>query len=203
MNTNNEFYQNSMINARKDNDEWKNASGACSPNLMEKSITENGEYSAKADGADGYSSVTVNVSGGVGFQLMNLSTVGQSEDLRNGTTYINNDSATVDLTTIFSTNNGHNVYIINPVDELRVTSLESFGNGYTIYFVPTQNCKVYEDSTELDLNDIFQSQQTPTGPTVYEPNGVKVHKLEATYSPYDGKVRKLYDNGGSMYLTIE
>jgi hypothetical protein len=61
MNTNNEFFLNSMINARKDNDEWKNASGACSPNLMEKSITENGEFSAKADGADGYSSVTVNV----------------------------------------------------------------------------------------------------------------------------------------------
>lgn len=140
---------------------------------------------------------------GVGFQLMNLSMGGQDEDLTRGTTYINNDSVTVDLSTIFSTNSSHDVVIINPIDELRVTSLESFGDGYTIYFVPTQNCKVYEDSTELDLNDIFQSQQTPSGPTVYEPNGVKVHKLEGNYSPYDGKVRKLYDNGGSMYLTIE
>lgn len=61
MNTNNEFYQNSLINARKDNDEWKNAAGTCSPNLIEKSITENGDYLAKTDGADGYSSVTVNV----------------------------------------------------------------------------------------------------------------------------------------------
>lgn len=61
MNGNNEFYQNSMINARKDNDEWKNAAGTCSPNLIEKSVTENGDYSAKADGADGYSSVTVEV----------------------------------------------------------------------------------------------------------------------------------------------
>lgn len=171
--------------------------------LDTKSITENGTYAALDDDLDGYSSVTVNVSGGVGFQLMNLSMSGQPEDLTGGTTYINNDSATVDLSTIFSTNNNHSVIIINPVDELRVTSLESFGNGYTISFVPTQNCKVYEDSTELDLNDIFQSQQTPTGPTVYEPNGVKVHRLEGEYSPYDGKTRKLYDNGGSMYLTIE
>ena len=31
------------------------------PDLMEKSITDNGDYSAKADGADGYSSVDVNV----------------------------------------------------------------------------------------------------------------------------------------------
>lgn len=74
MNTNNEFYQNSMINARKDNDEWKNASGACSPNLMEKSITENGEYSAKADGADGYSSVSVDVESNPYFNSMLLST---------------------------------------------------------------------------------------------------------------------------------
>ena len=31
------------------------------PDLIEKSITDNGDYSAKADGADGYSSVDVNV----------------------------------------------------------------------------------------------------------------------------------------------
>lgn len=65
MNGNNEFYQNSMINARKDNDEWKNAAETCpsgnSATLIEKSITENGTYDASDDNADGYSSVTVNV----------------------------------------------------------------------------------------------------------------------------------------------
>lgn len=61
-NSNNEFYQNSLINARKDNDEWKNAAGTCSANLIEKVITENGQYTAKEDGADGYSNVKVNVS---------------------------------------------------------------------------------------------------------------------------------------------
>ena len=61
---NNEFYQNSLINVRKDNDEWKNAAGTCSVNLIEKIITENGEYNASSDNADGYSKVTVNVSGG-------------------------------------------------------------------------------------------------------------------------------------------
>lgn len=58
---NNEFYQNSLINIRKDNDEWKNAAGTCSANLIEKSVTENGEYYAKDDNADGYSSVKVEV----------------------------------------------------------------------------------------------------------------------------------------------
>ena len=66
INNNNEFYQNSMINARKDNDEWKNAAGTCFPNLIEKSINENGDYSAKTDGVDGYSKVTVDVAGGGG-----------------------------------------------------------------------------------------------------------------------------------------
>lgn len=61
INNNNEFYQNSMINARKDNDEWKTAAGTCSANLIEKSITENGDYYASTDGADGYSSVKVEV----------------------------------------------------------------------------------------------------------------------------------------------
>ena len=59
---NNEFYQNAMINIRSDNDEWKNAAGTCSTNLIEKTITENGEYKAKEDEADGYSEVTVNIS---------------------------------------------------------------------------------------------------------------------------------------------
>lgn len=58
---NNEFYQNAMINIRKDNDEWKNAAETCSANLIEKSVTENGEYYAKDDNVDGYSSVAVNV----------------------------------------------------------------------------------------------------------------------------------------------
>jgi hypothetical protein len=38
LNANNEFYQNSMINARKDNDEWRNADGTCSPKLIENQI---------------------------------------------------------------------------------------------------------------------------------------------------------------------
>lgn len=37
-----------------------------SPTLITKSITENGTYNAESDNADGYSQVTVNVSGGGG-----------------------------------------------------------------------------------------------------------------------------------------
>ena len=49
--------------------------------MMTKTITENGTYLASDDGADGYDSVTVNVSGG---SAMNVQTV-QSTDRRNNT----------------------------------------------------------------------------------------------------------------------
>lgn len=42
------------------------ASGGSTPTLITKSITANGTYDAEDDSADGYSSVTVNVSGGGG-----------------------------------------------------------------------------------------------------------------------------------------
>lgn len=53
-----------------ENQQWNLASsgggGGGSATLIEKSITENGEYNASADNADGYSKVTVNVAGGGG-----------------------------------------------------------------------------------------------------------------------------------------
>ena len=51
-----------------ENQQWNLASsgggGGGSATLIEKSITENGEYNASADNADGYSKVTVDVAGG-------------------------------------------------------------------------------------------------------------------------------------------
>lgn len=47
--------------------------GGVSPTLITRSITENGTYNASGDNADGYSQVTVNVSGGGGNQYaMNI-----------------------------------------------------------------------------------------------------------------------------------
>lgn len=44
--------------------------------LTTKSITANGTYNASSDGADGYSSVTVNVSGGGGLPLLQTTSLG-------------------------------------------------------------------------------------------------------------------------------
>ena len=62
INGNNQYWQNAAMNIRKDNDEWKNAANIYPPPvLIEKSVTENGDYSAATDNADGYSSVKVEV----------------------------------------------------------------------------------------------------------------------------------------------
>ena len=47
--------------------------GGSSPTLITKSITQNGTYNASSDNADGYSQVTVNVSGGGGGDVPLLS----------------------------------------------------------------------------------------------------------------------------------
>lgn len=158
-----------------------------------KSITENGTYAASDDNVSGYSSVTVNVSGGVGFTKMGIYAIIRNEEddgcARESITFINNTETSVDVSELRT----DSIIVINPVDELKVRPLASVGAGYSVSFIPTATCKVYEDETELDLNDIFQSQQTPTGPTVYNPNGLKAHFIRGTYSPYDGQVRKLYD----------
>ena len=72
INGNNQYWQNAAINIRKDNDEWKNAANIYPPPvLIEKSVTENGDYIAATDNADGYSSVKVEVpSGSEAFEVI-------------------------------------------------------------------------------------------------------------------------------------
>ena len=68
INGNNMYIQTAGMNIRKDNDDWRRAvdtvDAAETTILTEKTITENGTYTAAEDNADGYSKVTVDVSGG-------------------------------------------------------------------------------------------------------------------------------------------
>ena len=60
---------------------WQESGGGGGSTLIEKTITANGTYDAEDDDADGYSSVTVNVSGG---STKNVQT-NQTTDRRNST----------------------------------------------------------------------------------------------------------------------
>ena len=64
INGNNQYWQNASMNIRKDEDEWRLAKDTvpAPSELGSKDITENGNYSAKDDGLDGYSDVSVSVS---------------------------------------------------------------------------------------------------------------------------------------------
>lgn len=62
-----------------------NYTGSGSATLITKSITQNGTYNASSDNADGYSSVTVNVSGGGGYsELPSYQVVNGSASARSG-----------------------------------------------------------------------------------------------------------------------
>lgn len=111
--------------------------------------------------------------------------------------FINNDSSSVDVSEL----SAQTILVLNPVDELKVKQL-SVGSSYSVTFVPTANCKVYEGDTELDLNDIFQPEQTPIGPTTYDPDGIKAHFIRGEKSPYSGVSRKLYDSQEDLDVTI-
>jgi hypothetical protein len=68
INGNNMYIQTAGMNIRKDNDDWRRAvdtvDAAEIAILTEKTITENGTYNPSDDSADGYSKITVDVSGG-------------------------------------------------------------------------------------------------------------------------------------------
>jgi hypothetical protein len=193
INGNNDFYQTALANLQgftKDNAVNKNVYPKTT--LIEKSITENDTYNAADDNADGYSRVDVDVSGGSGFAKMDIYAIisgNNNVPTNKRIIFINNTETSVDVSELKSAS----IIIINPVNELKVRPLASVGANYNVAFIPTTTCKVYEDETELDLTEIFQSQQTPVGPTYYDPDGLKVHFIHGDYSPYDGQVRKLYD----------
>lgn len=170
--------------------------------LDTKNITANGTYNASSDDLDGYSSVTVDVSGEAGFTKMSIDAIygNNGSPASANMVFINNTETSVDVSEMENAS----IIIINPVNELKVRPLATVGVSYSVAFIPTATCKVYEDETELDLAEIFQPQQTPVGPTYYDPDGSKAHFISGSYSPYDGQVRKLYDERQNGFdFTIE
>lgn len=198
-NYDNQFFQSSMSNLQGSDGDFIKGDSPQSK-IIPKTITENGTYDASSDNVDGYSSVTVDVPTG-GFSQMAIHAVIDVADSPRNTSllFINNDSSSVDVSEL----SAQTILILNPVDELKVLPLTSVGSGYSVTFVPTANCKVYENDTELDLNDIFQSKQTPIGPTTYDPDGIKAHFIRGSYNPYSGVSRKLYDSEHDLEVTIE
>jgi hypothetical protein len=132
--------------------------------------------------------------GGVGFNKMIVNYPPRNK----GLAFINNSNSSVDISDIST----DGIYVLNPVDELKVEELKAIGNGYDVYFVPTQNCKIYEGDTELNINDIFVPVQTPAGPTTYDPDGVTVFRINGEKTPY-ATTRELRDEDAQVKIAIE
>lgn len=114
-NSNNEFYQNSMINARKDNDEWKNAAETCSATKTENTVPN--QYAIMTGTRSNYG-------GAVDIEYV----------------YSHNNS---DVHTLTDTLNPHwsssnkTYVLINPVKKLIYAS--SAGSTPYVYFTPTED----------------------------------------------------------------
>lgn len=76
------------------------------PNLTTKNISVNGTYYASNDGADGYSSVSVDVSGG--FSIPNVGQAGMSYSNMNYRLYLNYANTWTDIDTFKSTYSAYN-----------------------------------------------------------------------------------------------
>lgn len=153
---NNEFYQNAMINIRKDNDEWKNAASTCSPELIKKNITENGTYTAASDNADGYSSVTVDVDSSFN-DIQTIIIDSDNEDKRVAIRRSNNG--------VYNIGNSRPIEILlDPVVKLNFTNEGAV--GVYINFTPAE---------DFDGIYKFGSKLNPTGDTITAGDG-KLYK---------------------------
>lgn len=133
--------------------------------------------------------------GGVGFNKL---IVNYPPNAGLGLAFIDNKQSSVDVSAVSASG----IYIFNPVDELRVKGLINIADSYDVCFVPTQNCKIYEGDTELNINDIFVPVQTPVGPTTYDPDGITVFRIQGEKSPY-ATTRELKDQDAQVKVVIE
>lgn len=209
INGNNDYWQNSGMNMRKDNDEWVAAPETCSGGgssalLIEKSITENGDYSAKDDNADGYSEVAVDV----GSNFLKVTVPGLPEKLTQGypkaEAYTNVDNPK--KLSIYTSKTGEyhidtrDVYVIC-VDP--VVSIEGFyDDAYDCYvvFTPSENYQgLYNKYTTPGVGSPIEF----TGDAVVPGDGkiyiAYVRYISTTYGAK--RIMKKYDI--NFYHTIE
>lgn len=125
--------------------------GGGSATLIEKSITENGEYNASDDNADGYKKVTVDVAGG-GYTLKaipipNIYLTGTS-----GSVYSPVSEGVFDIMIGYNNTDayGNTAYLSQPASRINITTYDA-GSG-TIYFTPAETFDgFYQGDNKMSL----------------------------------------------------
>lgn len=168
INANNEYYQNGSINIRKDNDEWQTATDTCSESgssavLIEKSITENGNYSAKDDNADGYSDVTVDVASSftksvVSFAFVN--TIDGQDTVRECKSEIIITSSTAVSVPAVNQSNNPIMYttIIGDISTLYITQSEQTHGSSCVTFKARSNFSFYIDGVKKNIGTVLAGE---------------------------------------------
>ena len=124
--------------------------GGSTPTLITKSITQNGTYYASDDGADGYSSVTVNASGGVSKTLL------YTFNLSQGGAWLNTQADVTDIDMFMfervDSSDVNNQTIIKK-DDIAVYTGGS--DVYTVVYKQNgkeMNCRIYNNILYVSYN---------------------------------------------------
>lgn len=112
INGNNQWYQSALSDKQAFNGEFAVDNNLTPAKVGNKEITENGEYFAKDDNLDGYSSVKVDVSGGGG-EIFEVNVTYDGETLIFDKTYSQISSAISNGNTIGGTFNYGEAFTIN------------------------------------------------------------------------------------------
>ena len=184
--------------------------------LVSKTITENGEYDPADDEADGYSSVSVEVSGGgeptiLEFKLRSCDPESSAPSIPIKVFWNKEDE--VDLSDIpvpsassFPYRGNINLKIVHPIKKLTVPAVTNIGDTVDICFIPAAGFKIFEGDTELNISDIFDPKTYPGGYTQpFDPASGDPCALYFTNHPYDGVIKTLTqdDSGYDTSLNPE
>lgn len=120
--------------------------------LIEKSITDNGEYTASTDNADGYSKVTVNVPSSSGSTLKVVPIPNMNLTGTSGSIYSPVSAGIFDIMLGYNDAEayGNAAYLSQPASKITITTYDA-GSG-TIYFTPAETFDgFYHGDNEMSL----------------------------------------------------
>ena len=169
------------------------ASGG-SPTLITKSITQNGTYNASSDNADGYSSVSVNVSGGGGGLVYETGTWNPSEDVNNATIIFSGTHSTapffymvVDATNTYSntSSTNHMIMFVNSSQSLNAQDYISSNSTRlgvaTFGYRSTNATSLSNANTAFTSNEQMTAYATSTSIRAYGNSSSRYWRAGRTY----------------------
>ena len=188
------------------------------PIITTKNITANGTYNASDDGATGYSSVTVNVTGG---QALIMNRAPLSGDGSNGDTFIYYDNE-VDVLLATTVNGGFNggasvkCYVngINILDatgnspynldyDIKTGSITKYGHTFTVTITPPANStSALVITWAIDNVTVWTESIMYTGSNTSYGYGDQAEDHSETLTTSENVIVQIYYKQNNVWITV-